>query len=217
VEVDRPPANLVGELFVDLSVGEDLAAAIGLEVKPTEAVVIDFVGAVQVPAEARPKTAVSRGGARIAHHGHSSKPAWRAEAPEAAVEGGVPASRAARRSGADVGAPVRSPRKSAPARSSGFRPLAEGRGAPEGIPAGDWRRLRVMASWAAAAGHPIRTLTRAVSYEAPGVLTIEVASPRWARELGPHLETLRERVARISGERVASIVLRADPRADPRS
>lgn len=74
-----------------------------------------------------------------------------------------------------------------------------------------------MASWAAAAGHPIRTLTRAVSYEAPGVLTIEVASPRWARELGPHLETLRERVARISGERVASIVLRADPRADPRS
>jgi hypothetical protein len=36
VEVDRPGADLVGELFVDLAVGEDLAAAVALEVKAAE-------------------------------------------------------------------------------------------------------------------------------------------------------------------------------------
>ena len=96
-------------------------------------------------------------------------------------------------------------------RASGFRPLLDGGGVPDGISSGNWRRLRVLGSWPAAAGHPVKTLTRAVSFDAAGVLTISVASPRWASELAPHLETLRERLASLSGERVASIVLRVDP------
>jgi len=95
--------------------------------------------------------------------------------------------------------------------------LLDGRAAPEGIPSLDWRRLRVLASWPSAAGHPVRTLTRALSFDAAGVLTIGVVSPRWARELTPHLGRLRERVEAISGERVASVVLRIEPGADPRS
>src|SRR6185436_2181330 len=41
VEVDRSATDLVGELFVDLPVGEDFAAAVALEVKATETVVVD--------------------------------------------------------------------------------------------------------------------------------------------------------------------------------
>jgi predicted nucleic acid-binding Zn ribbon protein len=76
------------------------------------------------------------------------------------------------------------------------------------MPSGDWRRLRVLGCWAAAAGHPVRTLTRAVSFDAAGVLTISVPSARWATDLTPHLETLRARVGTLSGERVVRIVLR---------
>lgn len=79
------------------------------------------------------------------------------------------------------------------------------------MPSGDWRRLRVLGSWPAAAGHPVKTLTRAVSFDTAGVLTISVSSARWASDLAPHLETLRERVGALSGERVSSIVFRIDP------
>jgi len=101
--------------------------------------------------------------------------------------------------------------------SAGFRPLLDGRTAPEGISSLDWRRLRVLGSWPSAAGHPVRTLTRALSFDAAGVLTVGVVSPRWARELSPHLDRLRERVETLSGVRVARVVLRADPGADPRA
>ena len=63
----------------------------------------------------------------------------------------------------------------------------------------------------------MRTLTRAVSFDAAGVLTVRVVSTRWVDELTPYLATLRERVSAISGEKVASIVLRCDPGADPRA
>src|SRR5262249_41810036 len=40
VEIDRPSANLVGQLLVDLAVREDLAAPVALEMEPAEPVQI---------------------------------------------------------------------------------------------------------------------------------------------------------------------------------
>jgi len=194
VEVDRPAPHLVGELLVDLAVREDLPAAVALEMKAAVAVVIDFVGAVLVPAEARPKAAAYRGGVPIRHRAHSSK-----TEPRAGARDGAPA------------------RPEAGGRASGFRPLVDGRGVPEGMPSRDWSRLKVLGSWPAAAGHPLRGLTRAHSFDAAGVLTVGVASARWALELAPHLETLRTRVGALSGVTVASIVLRVETESGPRS
>jgi hypothetical protein len=68
----------------------------------------------------------------------------------------------------------------------------------------------VLASWPDAAGTPLKTLTRALSFNAARVLTVSVPSERWARELAPHLDVLRDRVGSLSGERIAGIVLRVD-------